>query len=215
MAYNEWVARETDHIELQDMKTHLRHCKHLSKFKKGCIIRVRDRIQDYEYKLECTPARTVADLQTTYTLKNGELRSFCPSMLPSDILACGVFSGRYLNDCMNEFPREWFEAAINNKVLDPFVKGKASRPEYNCYNVHSSQSRRLWIQNGWMHGDDPRGWFQWFFRYALGRREPEVDSIQMRRWGSYKRHFSRLTKARKSSPKTQQGLLQWAWPHSV
>ena len=214
-----WVARKTSDITIEDMETYLPNCKPLSSYEKGCIINVRDRMQRCQYTLQCEPARTVSDLKTTFKLKGGGVREFDPHMLPHEILACGVFSGRYLNDCMDEYPREWFEKAIQNRVLDPFVKGQKSNPTYNYYQVHASQSLHSWKENGWLYGNDIRGWLQWFFRYALGRRCPEIDCIQMRRWRAYKRHFARLQKSKKKSksmsPVTQQGLLQWAWPHKL
>ena len=92
---------------------------------------------------------------------------FHPELTPQQMLALGVFCGKYMTDCKDEFPKSWFIRA----KLSP------DRPDcsLNYFGVKASQPLSVWRKKGWMHPDDPRGWFQWYCRYYLGRRIPEED----------------------------------------
>ena len=134
--------------------------------------------------------------------------NFRPDLTPPEMLALGVFEGHYMNDCKNEFPADWFE----NAKLSP------EKPDINCnyFKVKSRQSLEIWRKKGWIIEPDVRGWFQWYCRYYMGRRLPEVDAIQIKRWRAFTRHKSQLEKncwygnlnCRK---KQRQALLQWGY----
>ena len=104
---------------------------------------------------------------------------FQPFLTPKEMLAFGVFEGKYLNDCQNEFPSDWFK---NAKL--------STHPDINCnyFKIKSRQSLIIWKQKGWIIEPDIRGWFQWYCRYYMGRRIENVDSIQIKRWIAFKRH---------------------------
>lgn len=143
------------------------------------------------------------------TEKMGENFSplFQPYFTPKEMLNLGVFEGKYLNDCQNEYPSDWFE----NAKLSP-------HPDIQCnfFKTKSRQSLKIWQQKGWIIEPDIRGWFQWYCRYYMGRRIPKIDNIQINRWRSFKRHQIQLEKnctpynfnCRK---KQRQALLQWAY----
>ncbi len=134
--------------------------------------------------------------------------NFTPQLTPAQMLELGVFEGKYLNDCQQEFPLEWFKNA----------KLSFDKPDIlcNCFKVKSRQNLQIWQQKGWIIGPDIRGWFQWYCRYYMGRRIPQIDHIQIKRWKSFKRHKSQIEKnclpfdlnCRK---KQRQALLQWAY----
>jgi hypothetical protein len=72
-------------------------------------------------------------------------------------------------------------------------------------------------KKGWIMEGDPRGWFQWYCRYSIGRRMPEIDEIQISRWKAFgPRHIGGI---KKNCPKKnfscrrkqRQALLQWAY----
>lgn len=148
----------------------------------------------------------------SYDLSAREGKDFAPNFLPEltpfEMLEFGVFEGHYLNDCRNEFPSYWFENA----------KLSLDKPDinYNYFKVKSRQSLQIWQQKGWIIGPDIRGWFQWYCRYYMGRRLPNVDAIQIKRWKAFKRHKAQIEKNCRIGDlncrkKQRQALLQWAY----
>jgi hypothetical protein len=136
--------------------------------------------------------------------------AFKPDLTPKEMLSLGVFGGVYMRDCANEFPKDWFLGAKFQK------KGANARdPKLNFFGVNASQSLSVWRAKGWIHPDDPRGWFQWYCRYYLGRRH-EDDARQIRRWKAMARHVAQLRMGCRtgdfSCRKVQrQALLHWAY----
>jgi len=132
---------------------------------------------------------------------------FKPQLSPKQMLSLGVFGGKYLTDCTNEFPQNWFTSA----KLSP----KQSNPKLNYFGVSASQSLSVWRRKGWIHQDDPRGWFQWYCRYYMGRRH-EDDNRQIKRWLAIKRHVSQIKnncmhRDKSCRRKQRQALLHWAY----
>lgn len=166
------------------------------KYVPGVWVEVHDTMQsDYRYLLEARAGRDFAP-------------DFNPHFTPREMLAHGVFEGKYLNDCRAEFPARWYRGAKLSEEPNPGI---------NCFGVKSRQPLRVWRDKGWIIGDDPRGWFQWYCRYYLGRRDPVVDSIQIRRWKGIARHAAQVRKHcwpgdLACRPRQRQALLQWAWP---
>lgn len=137
-------------------------------------------------------------------------KDFNPDLTPKQMLELGVFGGVYMRDCVNEFPKSWFTKA-------KFAPKNISKPlaEINFFKQNASQSLKIWRKKGWIHKDDPRGWFQWYCRYHAGRRHKD-DERQIRRWKNMKRHIIWLTNACKNKdlicrPKQRQALLHWAY----
>jgi hypothetical protein len=136
---------------------------------------------------------------------------FKPELTPPEMLRLGVFGGKYLTDCANEFagefPSEWFERA----KLSPHGRDAS----LNYFGVNASQPLAEWRRKGWIHDDDPRGWFQWYCRYYLGRRH-EDDPRQIRRWRAIRRHVTQLKNhcppgALNCRKRQRQALLHWAY----
>ncbi len=135
---------------------------------------------------------------------------FKPQLTPMEMLALGIFGGRYLRDCIDEFPRDWFSEA---KLLPERKKGHDKNLNY--FGVEASQPISVWQQKGWIHPQDPRGWFQWYCRYYMGRRTDD-DARQISRWYAMRRHIRQLelnciqgdTSCRKGQ---RQALLHWAY----
>lgn len=134
---------------------------------------------------------------------------FAPELTPAEMLELGVFEGKYLNDCQEEFPLKWFEKAKLSPTPDVTK---------NYFQIKSRQPLSEWIRKGWITPDDPdpRGWFQWYCRYYLGRRIPEVDQRQIKRWRAFARHRGQILKNCEKGnlhcrPRQRQALLQWAY----
>lgn len=137
--------------------------------------------------------------------------SFRPQLKPREMLELGVFGGVYMRDCINEFPKDWFAHALFQK------EGTYEHdPRLNYFGVNASQPLSLWEKKGWIYKDDPRGWFQWYCRYYMGRRIPDEDARQIKRWKAMTRHVAQIKKNCRIGdhacrPKQHQALLHWAY----
>jgi hypothetical protein len=138
--------------------------------------------------------------------KNFEPR-FKPDLSPKEMLQLGVFGGKYMTDSKDEFPADWFKKAkLNHEFHDP---------KLNFFGTNASQPLAEWIKKGWINPDDPRGWFQWYCRYFMGRRH-EDDERQIKRWLAIKRHVAQVKKNCQKKDllcriKQRQALLHWAY----
>jgi hypothetical protein len=159
-------------------------------------MRVDDMMQTgYEYVLTAPAGRDFA-------------AEFKPELTPAEMLELGVFGGKYLTDCRDEFPDAWFAGAQ--------LCHERHDQDLNFFSVNASLPLREWQERGWLHADDPRGWFQWYCRYWMGRRMPAEDERQIKRWRAMTRHIAQVRKH--CSPgdigcrrKQRQALMNWAY----
>jgi hypothetical protein len=168
----------------------------MAKQKKKKIIVVNDRVQrGYRCELSARAGRSF-DPQ------------FAPELTPQQMLKLGIFCGKYMTDKRKEFPASWFTRA---KI--------AKRPRdytLNYFGVDASQPLSEWQRKGWIYADDPRGWFQWYCRYYMGRRLLEEDRRQIRRWKAIRRHIAQIKRHCEPGdpfcrPRQRQALLHWAY----
>jgi len=163
--------------------------------KKKTVI-VNDKMQrGYRYTLSAPVGRNFA-------------RDFVPELTPAQMLRLGVFCGKYMTDCGREFPKSWFARAKLAKT------GRDC--SLNYFGVDASQPLSVWRQKGWIYPDDPRGWFQWYCRYYMGRRIPAEDARQIRRWKAIRRHVRQVQRHCEPGdvtcrPRQRQALLHWAY----
>lgn len=166
-----------------------------NKFVVGSVIHVDDKMQ-----------------QATYVLsepmgKNFDQR-FTPDLKPKEMLELGIFGGKYMTDCREEFPKDWYaHAKLSPEGYDVSI---------NFFKIKASQPLSVWRQKGWIHPADPRGWFQWYCRYYMGRRLPDEDDRQIRRWLAMKRHVTQVIRGCKKGDlncrrRQRQALLHWAY----
>ena len=134
-------------------------------------------------------------------------KEFKPELTPKQMLFLGIFGGKYMTDCKEEFPKDWFKRAKLNSEFH--------EENLNFFKVNASQPLSVWRKKGWIFKEDPRGWFQWYCRYFMGRRIPKIDEVQIKRWKAMKRHITQVKKNCKKQdlncrPKQRQALLHWA-----
>jgi hypothetical protein len=134
--------------------------------------------------------------------------AFQPELTPAEMLRLGIFGGKYMTDCGHEFPKSWFTRA-------KLAKGKRDHA-LSYFGVHASQPLSEWRRKGWIYRDDPRGWFQWYCRYYMGRRLPDEDARQIKRWKAIRRHIRQIE--RNCEPgdmscrrRQRQAVLHWAY----
>jgi hypothetical protein len=160
------------------------------------IVIVNDRMQrGYRYMCVAPPGRDFDP-------------EFQPELTPKQMLALGVFGGKYMTDTRGEFPADWF----NGAKLAP--DGRDIR--LNLFGVDASQKLSVWREKGWIHPDDPRGWFQWYCRYYQGRRMPDEDQRQIKRWKAIRRHIAQIRNNCEPGDldcrrRQRQALLHWAY----
>ena len=160
------------------------------------VVVVNDRMQN-GYRYEC-----VAPMGRNFD------PAFTPDLTPQQMLEMGVFCGKYMTDTRGEFPAGWFRRAR--------IAPERRDCSLNFFGVDASQPLSVWRAEGWIHPDDPRGWFQWYCRYYMGRRTPQEDARQIARWKAIRRHAGQIR--RNCEPgdldcrkRQRQALLHWAY----
>jgi hypothetical protein len=162
---------------------------------KNKVVKASDKLQNYSYTLSEQSGRNFHS-------------DFRPHLTPKEMLKLGVFGGLYFGDTPREFPKSWFAQAKISLNRKP-------DKNLNYFGVLASQSLETWQKKGWIYKDDPRGWFQWYCRYYLGRRG-EDDERQIKRWKAFRRHAAQVRNNCKQGdmfcrPKQRQALLHWAY----
>jgi len=151
--------------------------------------------QDYSYELSEPMGENFA-------------HDFRPELTPKEMLELGVFGGVYMRDCRDEFPEDWFtDARLAVDKRDPML---------NFFQINASQSLAEWRRKGWIYEEDPRGWFQWYCRYYMGRRIPDEDARQIKRWRQMTRHVGQVKSFCAPGDlacrrRQRQALLHWAY----
>jgi hypothetical protein len=164
---------------------------------------------------------TSSGLPWTSTEKRGMKSEVCfkPDLTPDMMLRLGVFDGSYIMGWEMDVPLEWIFMSIiirkikipkisNSTVLEFECQGDKS---YNFYSVSSVQNIDNWEKSGWVRDQDPKGWFQWYIRFYLGRRTPD-DSRQKDRWLSFKRHVYQIrANSNQERLRQRQACVQWGY----
>lgn len=150
-------------------------------------------------KFEYNPLEIISRVVPTYDTTEGfrtkdgnlyfsDYPQFAPNLTPLQMIRAGVFGGCYFNPRggrpgiispkgidinYKEFPSSWF-AGLHESL---FISRRYVIAT-NKYGVKAGQDQAAWEQSGWIHPQDPRGWFQWYCRFFMGRRSAD-DERQM------------------------------------
>ena len=152
----------------------------------------------------------------------GVVAEFAPMLTPKEMLSRGIFGGTYFSQLVDpaDFPSDWFDVLEGD-----MYRADRYRADLNHFKVRSGQSQQEWEASGWIHSDDPRGWFEWYCKYHLGRRH-EDDERQIKRWLAFcgpngrwrNRIYARIHSigcgvelSRGVSNRIQQSLLHWSY----
>lgn len=196
-------------------------------------------------KFEYNPLEIISRVVPTYDTTEGfrtkdgnlyfsDYPQFAPNLTPLQMIRAGVFGGCYFNPRggrpgiispkgidinYKEFPSSWF-AGLHESL---FISRRYVIAT-NKYGVKAGQDQAAWEQSGWIHPQDPRGWFQWYCRFFMGRRSAD-DERQVDRWarctgprGRWKNALcSKIKQNNRAwddasiSPVIRQTLLHWAY----
>ena len=151
---------------------------------------------------------------------------FGTNKTPVEIIKEAAFGGTYFRDIYSGINGKWCR-----KSWKEFGELKNIDQKYYCsnyydvsvnkYDVKCGTSLRFWENKGWINPIAPYGWFQWYFRYWLGRRSVD-DERQINRWKGFVSRFKgKLVEMIKDansrfddysiSPKLRKNLLRWGY----
>lgn len=114
--------------------------------------------------------------------------NFRPNLTPTEVIEQGAWQGTYFRPIYSTVTGKNYKN-IHHKY--PFLKhipeDKISRPleqadvTINKYGVKVGSTLEFWEERGWIHEQNPYGWFHWYCDFYSGVRS-EDDERQIKRW---------------------------------
>lgn len=147
---------------------------------------------------------------------------FDPNLTPNQILLSGAFGGSYfgIEDLKGDYDYQSLFQNLLSDVPPHLYLGEKYKPRLNKFRIRSGMDYKYWTDMGWIHQDDPYGWFEWYLKYYNGRRHTD-DERQISRWQQFcgvngrwrNRIYSRINETGdwNASPRIQQSLLHWGY----
>ena len=120
---------------------------------------------------------------------------FKPNKTPVEKIKEGAFGGTYFRDVYSGVNGKWYKNSWKEFDELTNIDQKYCCSDYydvgvNKYGIKCETSLRFWENKGWIKKQDPYGWFQWYFRYWLGKRSKD-DKRQIKRWKGIVNRFIR------------------------
>ena len=110
---------------------------------------------------------------------------FQANKTPIEVIIEGAFGCTDFRDIYSGINEKWHKNSWKEfdqlKNIDQKYCSDYYDVSVNKYGVKCGTSLRFWENKGWINEIDPYGWFQWYFRYWLGRRSKD-DKRQINRW---------------------------------
>ena len=148
---------------------------------------------------------------------------FKPNLTPREIIEAGSFGGCYFGLPIEEYTNYNYQKLFDKHFDGVDIKlylGEKYKPRLNKFKIRSGMDYQYWKDMGWMHEDDPYGWYEWYLKYSMGRRH-EDDKRQIKRWddfcgvnGRWRKRIYKLIEETEDwniSPRIQQSLQHWGY----
>ena len=146
---------------------------------------------------------------------------FGANKMPVEIIGGTCFRDIYSGINGNWYKKSWKEFNQLKDFVEKFYCSNSYGRVVNEYGGKCGTLLRFWKDKGWINKIDPYVWFQWYFRYWLGRRSKD-DERQVNRWkGIVSRFRGKLVKMIKDAgskfddysilPNIRQILLHWGY----
>lgn len=150
---------------------------------------------------------------------------FKPHYTPAEVMKQGAFGGTYWRPIYSSVTKKEYSDQHKKYPFLRDIPASISTKKWTNYNtsvnkygVKVGQTLEQWEASGWIKPYDPYGHFQWYCEFYNGRRIPEEDNRQIRRWNGIRTRFGnrlgnmkreKRCKAVNASPKISQTLLHW------
>ena len=103
---------------------------------------------------------------------------FGANKTPAEVIKEGILGETYFRDIYSGVNGKWYRKSWKELDLLEDIDQKYYCSNYyvsvNKYGVKCGTLLRFWENKGWINSIDPYGWFQWYFRCWLGRKDLQM-----------------------------------------
>jgi hypothetical protein len=156
---------------------------------------------------------------------------FTPNLTPKEVIEAGAFQGTYFRPIYSSITKKNYKNIHKKyKFFDGISEQLLSRSiddedvSINKYRVKAGTTLEFWEEKGWIHEQNPYGWFHWYCDFYTGVRTTD-DKRQIKRWmvltgpnGRFRKRLINLIASKSGiwndftvSRKISQTLLHWGY----